>query len=82
MIHNSLILPHLNYSLLVSGANCHSIEFLQKRAVRVINFKSLLAHTEPILKSMDQLKFPDMYTCHLYSMFTLCNMYILYYIKL
>ena len=51
-------------SLLAWGANCHSIELLQKKAVRVINFKSLLAHTEPILKGMDQLKLPDMYTCH------------------
>ena len=45
MIYNSLILPHMNYSLLARGANCHSIELLQKKAVRVINFKSPLAHT-------------------------------------
>ena len=69
MIYNSLILPHMNYSLLVCGANCHSIEFLQKNAVRVINFKSPLAHTEPILKGMDQLKLPDMYTCHLIKLY-------------
>ena len=65
MICNSLILPHMNYSLLAWGANCHSIELLQNKAVRVIDFKSPLAHTEPILKGMDQLKLPDMYTCHL-----------------
>ena len=53
MIYNSLILPHMNYSLLAWGANCYSIELLQKRAVRDINFKSPLAHTEPILKGMD-----------------------------
>ena len=40
MIYNSLILPHMNYSLLAWGANCHSIELLQKKAVRVRNFKS------------------------------------------
>ena len=62
MIYNPLILPHMNYSLLAWGANCHSIELLQKKAVRVKNFKSSLAHTEPILKGMDQLKLPDMYT--------------------
>ena len=65
MIYNSLILPHMNYSLLAWGANCHSIELLQKRAVRVIHFKCPLAHMEPILKDMDQLNFSDMYTCHL-----------------
>ena len=64
MIYNLLILPHMNYSLLAWGANCHSIELLQKKAVRVINFKSPLAHTEPILKGMDQLKLPDMYTAN------------------
>ena len=32
MISNSLILPHMNYSLLAWGANCHSIELLQKGA--------------------------------------------------
>ena len=48
IIYNSLILPHMNYSVLAWGADCHSIELLQKQAVRVINFKSPLAHTEPI----------------------------------
>ena len=35
MIYNSLILPHINYSLLAWGSNCLSIELLQKKAVRV-----------------------------------------------
>ena len=59
----------MKYSLLAWGANCYSIELLQKKAVRVINFKSLLAHTEPILKGMDQLKLPDMCTCHLIKLY-------------
>ena len=64
----------MNYSLLTWGANCHSIELLQKKAVRVIDFKSALAHTEPILKGMDQLKLPDMYTCHLMKLYyNLCR---------
>ena len=37
MIYNSLILPHMNYSFLAWGSNCHSIELLQKKAVRVVN---------------------------------------------
>ena len=59
----------MNYSLLAWGANCHNIELLQRKAVRVINCKSPVAHTEPILKGMDQLKFPDMYTCHLIKLY-------------
>ena len=69
MIYNSLILPHMNYSLLTWGTNCQSIEVLQKKAVRFINFKSPLAHTEPILKGIDQLKLADMYTCHLIKLY-------------
>ena len=66
----------MNYSLLAWDANCHSIELLQKKAVRVINFKSPLAHTEPILKGMDQLKLPDMYTCHLIKLYQLVHIHI------
>ena len=69
MIYNSLILPHMNDSLLAWGANCHSIELLQKKTVRVINLNFPLTHTEPILKGMDQLKLPDMYTCNLIKLY-------------
>ena len=55
----------MNYSLLAWSANCDSIELLQKKAIRVIHFKSPLVHTEPILKGMDQLTRCDMYTCYL-----------------
>ena len=41
MIYNSLILPDLN-SLLAWGIQCPNIELLQKKAVRVVNFKPLL----------------------------------------
>ena len=57
----------MNYSLTAWGANCHSIELLQKNAVLDINFKSPLAHTEPILKGMDQ------YTCHLIKFIICCT---------
>ena len=66
MIYNSLILPHINYCLLAWGSNCHSVE---KKAVRVVNFKSPVAHTEPILKNMNQLKLPDLYTFHLLKLY-------------
>ena len=65
MIYNSLILLHFNYSLLAWGCKCQSIEILQKKAIRIVHFKSPIAHTEPILKAMNQLKLSDMYTCHL-----------------
>ena len=51
MIYNSLILPQLNYSLLAWGTQCPNIELLQKKALRVVNFKSPVAHTEPRINS-------------------------------
>ena len=51
------------------GSNCHSVELLQKKALRVVNFKSPVAHTEPILKNMNQLKLPDLYTFHLLKLY-------------
>ena len=72
MIYNSLILPHLNYSLLAWGTQCPNIELLQKKALRVVNFKSPVAHTEPILKGLNQLKLPDMNMCT-------CQLLKLYY---
>ena len=59
-----LILPHMNYSPLAWGSNCHIIELLHKKAVWVVNFKPPLAHTEHILKNMNQLKLSDLYTFH------------------
>ena len=55
MIYNSLILPHINYSLPAWGSNCHSVELLQKKAVQVVNFKSPVTHIEHI-KNVNQLK--------------------------
>ena len=77
MRYNSLILPHMNYSLLDWGAQWLNIELLQKKAVRVVNFKSPVAYTEPLLKGIDQLKLPDMYTCQLLKLY-----YKLYHNKL
>ena len=45
MIYNSLILPHFNYFLLAWGSKCHKIEILQKKAIRVVKFKSPIAYT-------------------------------------
>ena len=37
--------------------------------VRVLFFKSPIAHTEPIFKRMSQLKLTDMYTCNLLKLY-------------
>ena len=55
-IYNSLILPHMHYALSAWGTKCHKIELLQKKALRIIFSKSPIAHTEPLLKKMNQHK--------------------------
>ena len=72
MIYNSLILFQFNYSLLTWGCKCQNIKILQKNTIRIVHFKSPIAHTEPILKAMNQLKLSDMYTCQFLSFITNC----------
>ena len=77
MIYNSLILPHINYCLLAWGQFIMLIHvqivtvlsYCKKKAVRVVNFKSPVVHTEPILKNMNQSKLPDLYTFHLLKLY-------------
>ena len=59
MIYNSLILSHFNYSFLVWGCKCHNIETLQKKGNQDCTFKIAYC-TEPILKTVNQLKLSDM----------------------
>ena len=44
MIYNSLILLQMNYSLLAWGANCHSIELLQKKGSSSYKFQISRSH--------------------------------------
>ena len=48
--YNSLIISHINYSLLAWGLKSHKIELLRKNAIRVLYSKSPIAHTEPVYK--------------------------------
>ena len=61
-IYNSLIMPHLNYSLLAWGIKSHKIEQLQKKAIKVLYSKSPIAHTEPLFIKMNQPKLSDLYS--------------------
>ena len=60
-IYNSLILPHINYSILVWGFKSSRISKLQKRAVRMISCNKYNAHTEPLFKSLNLLKVEDIF---------------------
>ena len=69
ILYNSLILPHLNYNLLIWG-NTHTsslsnLHRLQKRALRNIDNVSYLAHTGPIFKELRILNIFDLYNYQL-----------------
>ena len=61
-MYNSLILPHLNFSILSWGLHSGRLPKLQKRAARIITLNKYNAHTEPILKSLGLLKVNDIFT--------------------
>ena len=67
-LYNTLILPHLSYCILVWGSkikNNHPLLLLQKKAVRNIANEDYIAHSEPLCKSLNILKIPDIFTCSL-----------------
>ena len=69
MIYNSLILPHINYGLLLWGQNNGRIFKLQKWAMRAITCSKYNAHTEPIFAKLKLLKFEDIYKVALLKFF-------------
>ena len=74
MLYNSLILPFLQYAVLCWGQNPTRIVKLQKRAVRVITNSKYNAHTEPLFKRTNLLKFDDIFDlCALKLYYRLLN---------
>ena len=61
LIYNSLILPHLQYSILCWGFNSSKVFKLQKRAIRLISGSKYNAHTEPLFKELNLLKLDDIF---------------------
>ena len=60
-LYNSLILPHLQYGLLLWGHNIKELIPIQKAAIRIIHKSKFRAHTEPLFKNLKLLKLQDMY---------------------
>ena len=59
LLYNSLILPYLNYGILVWGSCLQRLIKMQKKSVRIIKKAKYNAHTEPIFKSLQILKVTD-----------------------
>ena len=62
MLYNALILPHINFNILLWGQFSSRIFKLQKKIMRILVCSKYNAHTEPIFKSLNMLKIEDIYT--------------------
>ena len=60
-LYNSLILPHLQYGLLLWGSHLSDLVKPQKTAIRVVHKSAYRAHTEPLFKNLKLLKIDDLY---------------------
>lgn len=60
-LYNSLIVPHINYNLIVWGSSTKKISLIQKRAVRSIVNARYNSHTEPIFKQLKILTIDDLF---------------------
>ena len=68
-MYKSLILPIMYYGLLLWGPHCERLFLLQKRIMRVITNSKYIAHTDPIFKTLNLLKLPDLYRLQLYKLY-------------
>ncbi len=59
LLYNSLVLSHLNFSILAWGYKCNRIIKLQKKAIRILCKSKFNAHTEPLFKNLNLLKVED-----------------------
>jgi hypothetical protein len=69
VLYNSLILPHLQYAILIWGSKLSRLNKLQKRAVRIISCSRYNAHTEPLFKSLNLLRLEDLYSLNVLKLF-------------
>ena len=62
-LYNSLIMPHINYCLLIWGAssNVNRLCLLQKKILQMVTASNYIDHTEPIFKNLNILKIKDLY---------------------
>ena len=69
MLYNSLVLPHLQYSILTWDFKASRLEKLQKRALRIITRSKYNAHTEPLFKKQNLLKLNDLFELNVLKLY-------------
>ena len=61
LLYNSLILPHLQYCIMIWGYKSSRVAKLQKNSIRTLCNSKYNAHTEPLFKNMNLLKVSDIF---------------------
>ena len=69
IVYNSLILPHLQYSVLSWGFKMGRLDKLQKRAVRIISNSKYDSHSDPLFKKFNLLKLKDLIELNVLKLF-------------
>ena len=69
ILYNSLILPHLQYSILSWGFKRGRLEKLHKRAIRIISNTKYNSHTDPLFKKLNLLKLKDLFELNVLKLF-------------
>ena len=64
-IYGSLIASHMNYELLIWGIECHRLEKVQKKALRLITNSKYNAHTNPLFCQLNLLMIKDIFKLRL-----------------
>ncbi len=60
LIYNSLlVLPHLNFGILIWGFKCEKVTKLQKRVIRILSLSKYNPHSEPLFKKHKLLNIGD-----------------------
>ena len=71
-MYTTLIVPHLNYCLILWGSYIkenHRLHLLQKKALRIITNSHYIAHSEPIFKDVRCLKITDMFSVAIWKFY-------------
>ena len=63
-VYNALMLPYINYGLMVWGFSCNRIITLQKKTIIIVCLTKYNSHTEPLFKKLKILNVADMLKLH------------------
>ena len=69
ILYNSLILPHLQSSILAWGFSMGRLDKLQKRAIRIITRSKYNSHTDPLFRKLNLLEAKYLFELNVLKLF-------------